>query len=217
MRVRLRAALSLAVAVALWGMGGASTDARTMHQAGASATALNFYSPFDGAGIASGVVIAKSVRGSCGSALTDWRSVAWRCFGPGAVIHDPCFSSTTAKLDYVLCPLYTPRSGVLRIDLTKPLPKAEARNDSMSRPPWAIQLDGGIWCVSRGGMAGIPSVGGKDVTYLCQKATQSKASGNRFGDAGSLLGTPRRARSGWTILKAVGQRIGRVPIRSAWW
>jgi hypothetical protein len=60
-------------------------------------------------------------------------------------------------------------------------------------------------------------VGGKDVTYLCQKATQSKASGNRFGDAGSLLGTPRRARSGWTILKAVGQRIGRVPIRSAWW
>lgn len=184
-----------------------------------SATSLNVYSPFAGADISPSIVVTKTVDGSCWtSALTDWRSVAWRCFGPGAVIHDPCFSTDAAQLGFVVCPLYTPRSQVLRINLTKPLPKpASDTTNSFGRPPWALKLRSGVWCISRGGMNGLPTIAGKDVTYLCESAAQSKASPNRFGDAGMLLGRPHRSPTGWTILDSVGKRITRVSIDSAWW
>lgn len=181
-----------------------------------SRTALLRYAPFAGAHPAHGIVVAKTVRGTCWtSALTDWRSAAWRCFGPGSVIHDPCFSSPSQRLNYVLCPLYTPSSPVLRIELTKPLPKPAGRDDTFHHPPWSIQLDSGTWCISRGGINGIPSVHGNDVTYLCQRATTNNAS--QFGDAGVLVGSPRRSSPGWTIERATGQRITTVNVRSAWW
>jgi hypothetical protein len=197
------------------GFGGVASA--SVHTAGAGRTTLHRYSPFASNLLARGIVVAKSVRGVCWtSALTDWRSVAWRCFGPGSVIHDPCFSSMSLRLNYVLCPLYTPRSTVLRIDLTKRLPKQDTdRDNSLRHPPWSVQLDSGRWCISRGGINGIPSIHGKDVTYLCQRAKTNDAS--EFGNAGVLLGLPRRSAAGWTIEHATGQRATTVTVRSAWW
>jgi hypothetical protein len=107
------------------------------------------------------------------------------------------------RLNYVICPLYTPSSPVLRIELTRPLPKPDSdRDNSLRHPPWSIQLDSGKWCISRGGINGIPSVHGKDVTYLCQRAKANNAS--QFGNGGVLIGLPRRSAVGWKIEHATG-------------
>jgi hypothetical protein len=192
-------------------------EATTAASGMANRTALLRYAAFAGSRPARGVTVVKTARGTCWtSALTDWRSEAWRCFGPGSVIHDPCFSSTTRRLSYVLCPLYTPTSHVLRIELTRPLPRPDTgRDNSFRHPPWAIQLNSGAWCISRGGINGIPSIHGKDVTYLCQRAKTNKAS--QFGNAGVLVGPPQRLSTGWKIEHATGQRITTVAVRSAWW
>lgn len=105
---------------------------------------------------------------------------------------------------------------MLKINLAKPLPRPESdRDNALRHPPWSVELANGIWCISRGGINGIPSIHGKDVTYLCQRAQTTKTS--QFGNAGVLLGPLRRLGAGWRIEHATGQRITTVTVRSAWW
>jgi hypothetical protein len=190
----------LLCAVATSGLGAGSAT-RVDASAG---TALRVYSPFRNGRIAAGIEVARTVRSFCWtSSLTDPRSVAWRCFGAASDIHDPCFAEQKPQLRYVLCPLYTPESKVLRIDLTKPLPKPEPSSASVRRLPWAMHLHNGTWCVSRGGINGIAPIEGRDVSYLCP--------------AGSLLGPARRSAPRWTILYADQSGVRRLAIDSAWW
>lgn len=215
----MAAACALGAIAACFGASSRLVDAAVTGPGAASShrTALLRYSPFANARPASRIVVAKTVRGYCWtSALTDWRSAAWRCFGPDSSIHDPCFSSPIKQIGYVLCPTYTPISPVLRINLAKQLPTPVGlRDNTLRRPPWSVQLDNGVWCISRGGINGIPRIHGKDVSYVCQRGTAKGSS--QFGDGGELVGPLHRSPSGWTTAYAIDTRVTTVGIRSAWW
>jgi hypothetical protein len=168
-------------------------------------TTVHLYTPYNGAGIAKGVRISKTVRGYCWtSSLSDGRSDAFRCF-VGNYIHDPCFANTPRSATAVVCPTAWPGSPVLRIKLTKPLPPNPARGDPTQRPPWALRLANGRWCLFLDGATSV--IAGMRINYGCK--------GGKV-----LLGIPRRGSPTWTIFFAGGfnaTQYQAVEIRSAWW
>jgi hypothetical protein len=154
----------------------------------ASGTSIHLYAPFNGSGSARGVRIARIASGYCWTTSdTDVRADAWRCF-VGNYIHDPCFSNTGHAVKYVLCPLFRPGSRVLRINLTKRLPKRSAATGDPTRfAPWAVQTTGGRWCTILSGATGL--IRGLRINYGCT-------------GGGILLGDPKRTTSTWTIFYA---------------
>jgi hypothetical protein len=172
----------------------------------ASGTSIHLYAPFNGSGIARGVRIARTASGYCWTTSdTDARADAWRCF-VGNYIHDPCFSNTVNAAKYVLCPLSTPGSRVLRINLTKPLPKRSAATGDPTRfAPWAVQTTSGRWCTILSGATGL--IGGLRINYGCT-------------GGGILLGNPRRTTSTWTIFYAPNfnsTQFVSISLAAAWW
>lgn len=171
-----------------------------------AATTIHLYAPFNGGGIASGVRIAKTASGYCWTTSgVDARGDAFRCF-VGNFIHDPCFADQTGFAHYVLCPLYTPGSKVLRINLTKQLPPNPANSDPTRYAPWAVRTTSGKWCTILSGATG--QVAGMRINYGCT-------------GGGTLIGNPRRsASSPWTIFYAPGLKANqyrRITLASVWW
>jgi hypothetical protein len=166
---------------------------------------MHLYAPFNGGAVAATVRVKKSAPGSCWtSSLSEARPDAFRCF-VGNYIYDPCFANETISTNFVLCPLYTPMSRVLRINLTKPLPSNRGGGDPTRTTPWAIQLQSGKWCELITGATG--EIAGMRINYGCT------------GGA-ILIGNPRRTSPNWTIFYAPSYKAGQyrpVVIRSAWW
>lgn len=204
MRLRSRTPAILATAVGIAALVIAATGvAQTSHT---RATAIHRYTPFVGGRIAPGVTVARTVSGSCAApSSADTTTNAYRCT-VRSLIYDPCFVDKTRAPSYVLCPLYTPHSKVLRIKLNRPLSSNLA--PTSAGDPWALQTTGGTWCKRYTG----PSyrVLGKPITYLCR--------------AGYILEEPQRG-STWTALFAPGYKTvnrprdsyRRVNLASAWW
>ena len=153
--------------------------------------------------------VTRTVRGSCffGSGAID-RSDAWRCFS-GRVVSDPCFSSGKAK-GIVLCPapsLPWKRSGVLKIKLTKPLPRkyGSKRRPGQSGTPWGIQTTSGLKCFMSTGATNV--VSNRRANYRCLTGRQW------------LWGAPERKYNAWRIYIApinARKLTRKVKIRIAW-
>jgi hypothetical protein len=186
------AALSLlALAVA-----GAATAADS--GAGASGkTSIHLYAP-------RGATIEKTASGSCWTnSLETARDNVFRCTVKN-VIYDPCFASTPSAHD-VLCPLYTPGSQLLRINLTKKLPANLHMKNPTGFDPWVVKIENGTMCTLVTGATSL--LKGKPIRYTCQG-----------GDI--LLGDPNRSTAAWTILAASGFQATsdhRTGILAAYW
>jgi hypothetical protein len=168
-------------------------------------TSVHLYSPFNGGLLAGGVRVTKSARGYCWtSSDADPRPDAWRCF-VGNYIYDPCFSDTVSYSNFVVCPLYRPGSGVLRLNLTKRLPGGTYTGDPTRHTPWAVRTVSGRWCTIITGATGL--IAGMRINYGCT-------------GGGFLLGSPRRSTPTWTIFYAANARANQfrpIPLAAAWW
>jgi hypothetical protein len=101
--------------------------------------------------------------------------------------------------------LYLPVSRVLRINLTRSLPRNTARGDPTRFQPWALQLASGHWCELLDGATGV--IAGMRISYGCT-------------DRSILIGDPRRSTPTLTIFRAAGagaRSFQPVSIWSAWW
>jgi hypothetical protein len=164
-------------------------------------------SPFSEAGIlARGLRIAKAQPGSCWTgSLVSGRSDAWRCF-QGNFIHDPCFAPGYDAA-WVACADYPWNRGLLRLNLTKPLPLSQGNrgsDDPTRGDPWGVQLANGNRCVFVNGATGF--VAGMRINYFCTR--------------GVLVGSPRRTSQPWTIFyRATNstRELRPLPIATAWW
>jgi hypothetical protein len=123
----------------------------------------------------------------------------------GNYIYDPCFSDGLGFASYVVCPLATPRSKVLRIDLTRKLPARRAGGADPTRStPWAVQTTTGKWCTFLTGATGL--IAGMRINYGC--------------GSGYLLGNPNRSSATWRIFFAEGYKskeLTRISLAAAWW
>lgn len=153
--------------------------------AGTRTTRVTVYRPFAGGRLAPGFVVAHAARGSCWTgSIADERSDAWRCF-VGNVIHDPCFSDPRVH-GWVACAVAPFGRRVLRLNLTKPLPRKQANRGRPGRgDPWAVKLPGGTVCTAFTGATFLYR--GLRASYGCT----SKA---------FLAGSPNRSRPTWTMV-----------------
>jgi hypothetical protein len=143
------------------------------------------------------------------------QSAAFRC-RVGRVVYDPCFGDSPARIEFVLCPLRTPVSDVLRVDLPElPArsgglpPQIEPQLPLLPRPgrpwPWAVKTTGGLWCATP--TEAIGTVGGMAIQYVC-------------AGGGILIGGLDRSRPTWTTRYAAtraSRHFRRVAIDQAWW
>jgi hypothetical protein len=117
-------------------------------------TTVHLYAPFNGGGIAADISVARTASGYCWTTSgSDVREDAFRCFVAN-FIYDPCFANQTSFASYVLCPLYTPLSKVLRINLTRKLPLNAGISSPTRYPPWAVRTTSGKWCTILTGATG---------------------------------------------------------------
>jgi hypothetical protein len=193
------------VSIAALGAGIVSSEAANRRSAG---TTEHIFSPFNGGSPATGLQIAKTIRGSCwtGSEGTA-RSDAWRCMS-GNYIYDPCFSdhSGTAQ-SYVICAGSPFSRKVLRFVLTKALPYKYSNKDGDPTRfiPWAVRLSSGATCVNIQGATG--AIAGMRIGYSCS-------------NKGVLVGSPKRSGAMWHIFFAPrygSSNLTLVPIPQAWW
>ena len=197
----------LALALSVLGLvGSSSLTAGAVRATSRGGTSGHLYSPFSGGAPARWTRIARTARGYCWTGSSaDPREDAFRCF-VGNEISDPCFSDGSKRTKVVLCPLVTPASKVLRIDLTRKLPAGNPPTADPTRSdPWAVRTTGGRWCTILTGATG--RIAGLRISYGC--------TGGRI-----LLGSPRRKTSTWTIFSAPGVRSSgfrAVGLQSAWW
>jgi hypothetical protein len=195
----VRTLLLVAAVVTVWAAAAVSASGNT------AATTVHLYAPFDGGSVAAGVRVARAASGYCWTTSSaDARADAFRCF-VGNDIYDPCFAGQTAPHRFVLCPLYSPSSKVLRIDLTRHLPSSRATRNPMRYPPWAVQLANGRWCTAFTGATG--KIAGLGIHYGCTGGAV-------------LLGNPRRGTGTWTMFSARSLRsrsVTAVRVRAAWW
>jgi hypothetical protein len=156
-------------------------------------TRVQVFRPFANGKLAAGLSVAKSFNGSCWEgSLADPRKDAWRCF-IGNSINDPCFSDSHVRT-WVACPADGTPFGttVLRLNLTKPLPRSLANRGSPGEgDPWAIRLPGGKVCTFLTGATF--AFHGKRVNYGCTKTL-------------FLAGSPDRSKPTWTITSGTGPK-----------
>jgi hypothetical protein len=170
----------------------ASLVVATAAGAAAQTTRVTIYRPFAAGKLAPGLVVSKTVKGSCFSGSSaDPRSDAWRCF-IGNFINDPCFSSP--GLSWVACPENGTPFGkrVVKLTLTKPLPKGFGNHGSAGQGnPWALKLAGGRVCTFLTGATS--AYHGKRVNYGCTPTV-------------FLAGSPNRSKPTWTIVLGTGPK-----------
>jgi hypothetical protein len=88
---------------------------------------------------------------------------AYRCFGGGNTILDPCFAAPKKSEPPQVACVASPWSEAQVLTLTEPLPAAPA-GDAPVRP-WAFQLATGVRCVASTGT--VPAVRGVNLAYHC--------------------------------------------------
>lgn len=160
-------------------------------------TQVVVYSP-----TASGVHVVAHASGYCWtSSIPSRRPDAFRCF-QGNLIRDPCYATGRG---YVLCPLGFPSQRVLRLRLTKPLPRKQANppGPPTRGDPIAVRLPSGRVC---GFLQGATSgIGGMRVNYGC-------------AGGGYLVGDPARGRA-WTIrfARTLRGKLTRVRLATVWY
>lgn len=191
-------ALSVALALLTATASFASTTAVSQR------TRVVVYSPFTiGGTLAKGVRIVRSVSGSCWTgSLASARSDAWRCMS-GNQIHDPCYSGAAA---WVACPITAFGSKVIRLRLTRSLPRNGNRplNTNTANPAQIVLLHG-VTCGLSTGATG--TVAGLRLNYACSNGAW-------------LLGGPDRGSPLWRILYLPSLKTSQatsVPIITAWW
>ena len=108
----------------------------------------------------------RTVDGYCwNSSLAAVGRTAFRCFGDGGQILDPCFAPATPDPTSVSC-VNDPWSRGTTLHLTRALP--EPVPDGAARP-WAIELATGVRCVASTGV--VPDVEGVNLGYHCSDGT----------------------------------------------
>jgi len=150
-------------------------------------TKISVYSPFTITGaLSSGIKVVRSFSGTCGlGSLASARSDAWRCdSNTGNAILDPCYSGA---LNWVACPVSLFGNRVVRLNLTKPLPRNRANKPLNTRTadPTQITLVSGVVCGFSTGATG--AVAGLRLNYGCTNGAW-------------LAGSPNRTVPVWTIL-----------------
>jgi hypothetical protein len=198
----MKLVLLLAASISLF----ASTISTGMGSTSRPKTSVHLYAPFSGGGLANGIRVQRSARGYCWtSSGADARPDAWRCF-VGNYIYDPCFSDGVSGANYVVCPLYTPLSKVLRINLTRKLPRSTGAKANPTRfPPWTVQTASGKWCTILTGATG--EIAGMRINYGCT-------------GGGYLLGVPSRSSPRWKIFFAKrykSSQLTSIYLAAAWW
>ena len=161
----------------------------------AQTTKVKIYTPLDGGDLVRTFHFTQKTKGAClaGSAA-DPRSDAWRC-SIGNRLIDPCFSDPKAHT-WVACPANgTPFGlGVIRVKLTKPLPRRLGNHGSPGQGnPWAVKLAGGNVCTFLTGATFV--FHGKRVNYGCAKTTFLAG----IPKTTFLAGSPNRSSPAWTI------------------
>jgi hypothetical protein len=171
-------------------------------------TRVVVFEPWTRAGLAGGIRVAATVRGSCWvGSLASPRPDAYRCMVHNEIF-DPCFADRYASQGYgvVACPDPGPARVVI-MELTQPLPRSWP--SATPAWPWLITLASGPRCVDLTGATAYTKGIGR-LNYAC--GTGSRAYGAPF-----LWGDPRRGRT-WTILyqRALGEPLTRVPIAAVY-
>lgn len=181
----------------------ASAAPSALARRGAAPTRVVVYSPFTPDGmLAQGIHTARSASGSCWEgSVVNARPDAWRCT-VGNYIYDPCYSGARG---WVACPVTAFGSRVLRITLTKPLPRN--RNPPLNTDkadPLLIVLRGNVRCGFAGGATS--TVAGMRLNYACSNGAW-------------LVGDPDRRQATWRILSLPSLKASHatsVAIVSAW-
>ena len=155
-------------------------------------TAVHVYTPWAGSIPARGVVIEKTVRGSCsrGSDVLH-RSDAWHC---GTL--DPCFSNDRVEAGaHVIC-ITAPWEHATLVELTRSLPLKEANRGAEGSRPWAVVTSDGQRCELA--PVGFPA------TFAC-------------AGSGLLFGFPTRGRP-WTESYAASSTAAkkRIALKTVW-
>jgi hypothetical protein len=192
------AAVALASAMAAEGAIARSTAPRSSQP-----TEVHYFHAFQRGKIAPDVQVKRTARGHCWTTSgVEGRRYAWRCFR-GNYIHDPCFSATQHGR-FALCPIEPWTKTVLRIQLTRSLPRWKLYRSNPALPV-------GVWtatgkrCTHSSGATS--EIAGKPVTYEC------------IG-GGLLVGLAHRSAPTWTIYYARGwhaRTVTRVGVTDAWW
>jgi hypothetical protein len=173
-----------------------------------SPTRVVVFEPWTRAGLADGIRVAATVRGSCWvSSIASPRPDAYRCMVRNE-ISDPCFADRYTSRGYgvVACPDPGPARVVL-VELTQPLPPSSPA--ATTAWPWLITLASGLQCIDLTG-ATLYTKGIGRLNYAC--GTGSRAYGAPF-----LWGDAHHGRT-WTILsqRRLGGPLTRVPIAAVY-
>jgi hypothetical protein len=170
---------------------------------GSGHTVVHYFQAFSDGKIAPHVQAVRRAPGYCWETSgVESRRYAWRCF-KGNVILDPCFSSTR-HANFVLCPTEPWSEDVVRLRLTRRLPRWQHSTYHKSLPV-GLWTATGKHCVHSSGATS--DIEGKPITYECR-------------GGGVLVGFARRATPVWTISWAPSfkaKRLTRVGLTDAWW
>jgi hypothetical protein len=154
-------------------------------------TVVHHFRAFSSGRIAPGIRIARTVRGFCTD--SSWEDLgvhnAWRCGwkrGAASYIGDPCFTAS-ARRRYALCAdAEAPwRRWVVRLVLSKPLPRRSRPTGFARIWPWGVRTITGKRCFSTASTAG-EVFRGRRISYYCH-------------GGGLIVGYVARASRTWTV------------------
>lgn len=164
---------------------------------------MHYFHAFQNGQIAHGVHVQQTARGYCWETSgVESRRYAWRCFR-GNYILDPCYSQTVHG-HVVVCPIEPWSSHVVRLQLTRSLPRWQ-RGGYNQRLPVGVWTTTGKRCVHASGATS--EVRFKPITYECR-------------GGGLLVGLAKRSTATWTIWYAASSKahlVTRVGITDVWW
>jgi hypothetical protein len=170
---------------------------------GSRGTVVHDFQAFSDGKIAPRVHVVRRASGYCWETSgVESRRYAWRCF-KGNYILDPCFSPAR-RAHFVLCPTEPWSEDVVRLRLTRRLPR-------WRHSAYRKNLPVGLWtttgkrCVHSSGATS--EIDGKPITYECH-------------GGGVLVGLAHRATAMWTIWWAPSfnaKRLTHVGLTDAWW
>ena len=201
-----------ALAAAVFALWPSARGGHADHRAGATtlaagggrrppSTRVEFFEPYDGRRLAAGVRLLGVKNGRCFSgsiAVADPH--AWRCISRNAIL-DPCFAPPgQPRPSSVVCG--TPWSGLTRLELESPLPRASADRRQPPSVGWLLQLANGARCQLSQGAAGVERR--VAVVYSC--------------GAGAVAGALRWSEEPWTVryLARGATAARKVAVEVAW-